>query len=107
MVVFESRDEHVLQSSASALTSITSPPHRTSAASPPSKVPGTEVLWPPSCMPLGLLPLGKGGAEDRLRIGGFVWFGTGSGRAPAGVIAACISVGANWWGEMREGEVRR
>jgi len=64
-----------------------SPPHRTSAASPPSKVPGMEVLWSPSCMPLGLLPPGTGGADDRLQIGGLVWFGTGSGRAQACVIA--------------------
>jgi len=38
-------------------------------------------------MPLGLLPPGTGGADDRLRIGGLVWFGTGSGRAQACVIA--------------------
>jgi len=58
-------------------------------------------------MPLGLLPPGTGGADDRLLIGGLVWFGTGSGRAQASVIAACISVGGNWWGDVREGEVRR
>ena len=97
MVVLEA-DEHILQSSASALTSIKSPPHRASAASPPGKAPGTEVLWPPSCMPLGLLPLGTGGADDRLLIVGFVWLGTGGGSVSAGVIAACKSVGANWWG---------
>ena len=72
MVVFESRDEHILQSPASALTPIKSPPHRSSAAGPPSKVSGMEVLWSPSCMPLGLLAPGTGGAEDRLRIGGLV-----------------------------------
>jgi len=55
-----------------------------------------EVLWPPSCMPLGLLPLGTGGADDGLLIVGFVWLGTGGGRVSADVIAACRSVGANW-----------
>jgi len=44
---FESRDEHILQSSASAITSIKSPPHRASAASPPRKVPGTD---PAACL---------------------------------------------------------
>ena len=71
---FESRDEHILQSSASAITSIKSPPHWASAASPPRKVPGTEIMWPPACMALGLLPPGTSGADDRLRIGGFVWY---------------------------------
>ena len=58
-------------------------------------------------MPLGLLPLGTGGADDRLPIVGFVWLGTGGGSASAGVIAACISAGANCLGDVREGEAQR
>ena len=46
MVVLEAETNTSLQSSASALTSINSPPHRASAASPPGEVPGMEVLWP-------------------------------------------------------------
>jgi hypothetical protein len=57
-------------------------------------------------MLLGLLPLGTGGADDRLPIAGFVWLGTGGGRISAGAIAACKSVGANWW-DMKEGDVQR
>lgn len=37
---------------------------------------------------------------------GLVSLGTGGGRAPMGVIAACISVGTNCGGVVREGEVQ-
>lgn len=56
-------------------------------------------------MPLGLLPLGTGGAENWLLDVGLVSLGTGGGRVPTGVIAECISVGANYAG-IREGEER-
>jgi hypothetical protein len=51
-------------------------------------------------MLLGLLPLGTGGAEDRLLNVGFVSLGTRGGSVSAGVIPACISVGANCRGGL-------
>lgn len=49
----------------------------------------------PSCIPLGLLLLGTGGADDWLLNIGLVSLGTGGGSVSAGVIDACRSVGAN------------
>jgi hypothetical protein len=46
-------------------------------------------------MPLGLLPLGTGGAKDWLLNVGLVSLGTGGGSVSTGAIAACRSVGAN------------
>ena len=46
-------------------------------------------------MPLGLLPLGTGGADDWLLNVGFVSLGTGGGDISTCAIAACRSVGAN------------
>jgi hypothetical protein len=88
--------KYVLQSSALALTSIKSSPQRASSASPPGKAPGTDALWAPSCMPLGLLPLGTGGADIWVTNVGLVSLGTGGGKDPTGVIADSISVGANY-----------
>jgi hypothetical protein len=51
-------------------------------------------------MPLGLLPLGTGGA-DGLNVG-LVSLGTGGGRVPAGVIVEIMSVGANYAGDIRK-----
>ena len=53
-------------------------------------------------MPLGLLPLGTGGADSWLLIVGLVSFGTDGGRVPAGVIGDSMSVGANYAGKIRE-----
>jgi hypothetical protein len=47
-------------------------------------------------MPLGLLPLGTGGADDWLPNVGLVSLGTGGGKVPTGVISDCISAGANY-----------
>jgi len=47
-------------------------------------------------MPLGLLPLGTGGAGGWPPNNGLVSLGTGGGRVPAGVIADSMSVGANY-----------
>jgi hypothetical protein len=53
-------------------------------------------------MPLGLLPLGTGGADGWLLNDGLVSLGTGGGRVTAGVIADDMSVGANYAGGIRE-----
>jgi hypothetical protein len=53
-------------------------------------------------MPLGLLPLGTGGASGWLLNVGLVSLGTGGGRVPAGVIADSMSVGANYAGNIRK-----
>jgi hypothetical protein len=50
-------------------------------------------------MPLGLLLLGTDGAGNWLPNVGLVSLGTGGGRVPTGVIADCISAGANYAGE--------
>jgi hypothetical protein len=47
-------------------------------------------------MPLGLLPLGTGGADGRLPNGGLVSLGTGGGRVPTDGVAARVSVDANY-----------
>ena len=47
-------------------------------------------------MPLGLLPLGTGGADGWPLNGGLVSFGTGGGSVSAGVMADDMSVGANY-----------
>lgn len=92
------KPKYVLQSSVSALTSIKSSPQRASSPSPPGKA-RTDVLWAPSCIPLGLLPLGTGGADVWVTNVGLVSLGTGGGRDPTGVIVDSISVGANYAGE--------
>lgn len=57
-------------------------------------------------MPLGLLPLGTGGADGWLLNVGLVSLGTGGGRVPAGDIADTMSVGANYEGDIRKGSDR-